>query len=98
MGDRGELRNKEAEASVIVEYEARIAALERKVGQLTMWSLTLPKNTADVDRERQREVIRGCAPAQLGIKPPRSSRQAGHLIQQEACQDTHRLGQQATGC
>lgn len=34
--DWGELTNEEAEASVIAEYEARIAALERKVGQLTM--------------------------------------------------------------
>ncbi|QXI65898.1 transposase (plasmid) [Paracoccus marcusii] len=34
--DRGELNDEEAEASVIGEYEARIAALERKVGQLTM--------------------------------------------------------------
>lgn len=34
--DRGALTNAEAEASVIAEYEARIAALERKVGQLTM--------------------------------------------------------------
>lgn len=35
--DRGELNDKEAEeASVITEYEAHIAALERKVGQLTM--------------------------------------------------------------
>ncbi len=34
--DRGELNDEEAEASVIAEYEARIAALERKMGQLTM--------------------------------------------------------------
>jgi transposase-like protein len=34
--DRGELNREEAEASVVAEYEARIAALERKVGQLTM--------------------------------------------------------------
>ncbi|WP_217349257.1 hypothetical protein [Polaromonas sp. C04] len=34
--DRGELSCKEAEASVVAEYEAKIAALERKVGQLTM--------------------------------------------------------------
>ncbi|WP_221889447.1 hypothetical protein [Sphingomonas sp. IC081] len=34
--DRGELTNEEAEASVIAEYETKIAALERKVGQLTM--------------------------------------------------------------
>lgn len=31
--DRGELSSEEAEASTIAEYEARIAALERKVGQ-----------------------------------------------------------------
>jgi len=34
--DRGALNDEEAEASVIAEYEAHIAALERKVGQLTM--------------------------------------------------------------
>jgi transposase len=39
--DRGELNDEEAEASVIAECEARIAALERKVGQLR-WSSTLP--------------------------------------------------------
>ncbi len=42
--DRGELTSEEAEASVIGEYEARIAALERKVGQLTM-ELDLVKKT-----------------------------------------------------
>jgi hypothetical protein len=42
--DRGELNDDEAEASVIAEYEARIAALERKVGQLTM-ELDLAKKT-----------------------------------------------------
>jgi hypothetical protein len=34
--DRGEPSSDVAEASVIVDYEAKIAALERKVGQLTM--------------------------------------------------------------
>ena len=34
--DRGELNDEAAEASVIAEYEGQIAALERKVGQLTM--------------------------------------------------------------
>ena len=34
--DRGELTGEEAEASVITEYEAPIAALVRKVGQLPM--------------------------------------------------------------
>ncbi|WP_245502921.1 hypothetical protein [Rhizobium ruizarguesonis] len=34
--DRGEINDEEAEASLTAEYEAQIAALERKVGQLTM--------------------------------------------------------------
>jgi transposase len=34
--DRGELTGDVAEATVVGEYEAKIAALERKVGQLTM--------------------------------------------------------------
>ena len=42
--DRGELVSEEAEAAAIVEYEAKIAALERKVGQLTM-ELDLLKKT-----------------------------------------------------
>ena len=42
--DRGELTSEEAKASVIAEYETRIAALERKVGQLTM-ELDLVKKT-----------------------------------------------------
>ncbi|MBB3166281.1 hypothetical protein FHS25_006798 [Rhizobium laguerreae] len=34
--DPGEINDEEAEASLTAEYEAQIAALERKVGQLTM--------------------------------------------------------------
>lgn len=34
--DRGELNGEEVAASTVAEYEAQIAALERKVGQLTM--------------------------------------------------------------
>ena len=34
--DRGELNREEVEAWAAAEYEAKIAALERKVGQLTM--------------------------------------------------------------
>jgi len=34
--DRGELNAEEVEADLVVEYESRIAALERKIGQLTM--------------------------------------------------------------
>ena len=47
--DQGELNGEEAEASVIAEYEARIAALERKVGQLTM-ELDLVKKKHHVPR------------------------------------------------
>ena len=42
--DRGELDGEEVEAAVLTEYEAKIAALERKVGQLTM-ELDLLKKT-----------------------------------------------------
>jgi transposase len=42
--DRGELNDEEAEASVIAECEAHIAALERKVGQLAM-ELDMVKKT-----------------------------------------------------
>jgi transposase len=34
--DRAELSTEEAEAAVVTEYEAKIAALEYKVGQLTI--------------------------------------------------------------
>jgi transposase-like protein len=42
--DRGELDLEEAAVSTVAEYEAHIAALERKVGQLTM-ELDLLKKT-----------------------------------------------------
>ncbi len=42
--DRGELDAEDAAASTVAEYEAQIAALERKVGQLTM-ELDLLKKT-----------------------------------------------------
>jgi transposase len=54
--DRGELSSEEAEASIIAEYEAWIAALERKVGQLAM-ELDLAKNAAPAPRARQRDLI-----------------------------------------
>lgn len=66
--DRGELTDEEAEASVIVEYEARIAALERKVGQLTM-ELDLAKKTPRMPTANGNErlcVISGPAPAPSG--------------------------------
>ena len=43
--DRGELDVEEAAATTISEYGAKIAALERKVGQLTM-EIDLLKNIA----------------------------------------------------
>jgi transposase len=39
--DRGELVGEEVHAARIVEYEAKIAALERKVGQLVVLGLTI---------------------------------------------------------
>lgn len=66
--DRGELTNEEAEASVIAEYEARIAALERKVGQLTM-ELDLVKKTPrmpTVNGSERSSVISGPAAAPSG--------------------------------
>ena len=66
--DRGELTDEEAEASVITEYEARIAALERKVGQLTM-ELDLAKKTPRVPTVSGSErpcVISGPLPAPSG--------------------------------
>jgi transposase len=42
--DRGELSSEEAAANMVDEYEAKIAALERKVGQLTMELDLLKKN------------------------------------------------------
>mgnify|MGYP000853290016 FL=1 len=71
--DRGELNDEEAEASVIAEYEARIAALERKVGQLTM-ELDLAKKTPRMSTAGGSErsfVISGplAAPSDGGAKP-----------------------------
>lgn len=40
--DRGELDGEEVQAIVLADYEAKIAALERKVGHLT-WSWTFSK-------------------------------------------------------
>jgi transposase len=63
--DRGELSDEEAEASVIAEYEARIAALERKVGQLTM-ELDLAKKTprpSTVGDNERSFIVTGPRPA-----------------------------------
>ena len=44
LHDRGESGSEEAVAAVIVQYQAKSTALERKVGQLTL-QLDLPKKT-----------------------------------------------------
>ena len=71
--DRGELNDEEAEASVLAEYETRIAALGRKVGQLTM-ELDLAKKTPRMPTANGSErsfVICGpeIAPSGGGAKP-----------------------------
>ena len=63
--DRGELSNEDAEASVVADYEAKIAALERKVGQLTM-ELELVKKTPRlrlVSDSENSSIITGPKPA-----------------------------------
>ena len=54
--DCGELDREDAAASTVAEYEAHIAALERKVGQLTM-EPDLLKNTTPAIRPQRRELI-----------------------------------------
>ena len=69
--DRGELSTEEAEASVISEYEAKIAALQRKVGQLTM-ELNLVKKTPRlrlVSGSENFSIITGPKPAPSGGVP-----------------------------
>lgn len=66
--DFGELTGEEAAVSVIAEYEARIAALERKVGQLTL-ELDLVKKAPRMPTLNGREkssVISGPAPPPSG--------------------------------
>lgn len=64
--DRGQLNAEEAAATTISEYEAEIAALERKVGQLTM-EIDLLKKTPRRRPENSSEtssIISGPLPAQ----------------------------------
>ncbi|WP_420473697.1 hypothetical protein [Noviherbaspirillum sp. ST9] len=65
--DNGDLDREEAAASTIAEYEAKIAALECKVGQLTM-ELDLVKKRAFKVREQQRAVIAHQRPASLSTR------------------------------
>ena len=70
--DRGELNGEEAEASVIAEYEARIAALERKVGQLTMELDLLKKGLISVPgtSSERSSIISGPAAAAFSEAAP----------------------------
>lgn len=63
--DRGELDKEDAAASTVAEYEAQIAALERKVGQLIM-ELDLLKKTPRlrlVSDSENSSIISGPRPA-----------------------------------
>ena len=62
--DRGELGNDEVEAALVIEYEAKIAALERKVGQLTM-ELDLFKKTPKPPPDESAFVVSGPKPARF---------------------------------
>ena len=66
--DRGELSAEEAEASVITEYDAKIAALERKVGQLTMELNLVKKNSTPSPRGLQRELLNRHRPEACSIR------------------------------
>ncbi len=72
--DRGELNQEEAEASIVAEYEGRIAALERKVGQLTMELDMAKKRRAPLQdpstrTHRLSRIARIMRENGLGIKP-----------------------------
>lgn len=66
--DRCELSTEEVQADVVAEYEAKIAALERMVGQLTM-ELELVKKTPRlrlVSDNESSSIISGPKPAPSG--------------------------------
>jgi hypothetical protein len=65
--DRAELNDEDAEASVIAEYEVRIAALERRSAS-SRWSGPLPKNAAPADRGRQREILHRHRPKACSVR------------------------------
>lgn len=70
--DNGELTGEEVEASMVIDYEAKIAALERKVGQLTM-ELDLFKKTPRlrlVSDNENSSIVSGpkAAPFDGGVK------------------------------
>jgi transposase len=66
--DRGDLNEEATAASVVAEYEAKIAALERKVGQLTM-KIDLLKKTPRlhlVSNSESSSIVTGPRPAHQG--------------------------------
>src|SRR5260363_286347 len=64
--DRGELNAEEAAAITISEYEAKIAALDRTVGQLTMEVGLL--NPPDCDSKPAAKTALSSAPLGLSIR------------------------------
>ena len=62
--DRGEPNDEVAEASVIAEYQAHVAALERKVGQLTMELVKKTPRQPIVGSNDKSSIVTGPRPAQ----------------------------------
>jgi len=69
--DRGEMYDEEGSAETLVQYEAKIAALERKVGQLTMELDLLKKRpgskSSAAARHHRLSAVRSqlCRPSEL---------------------------------
>jgi hypothetical protein len=58
--EAGEFNEEAAVAASLEEYEAQIAALGRKVGQLTMENDLLKKDAAELSVEARRVVVDRC--------------------------------------
>jgi transposase len=69
--DRGELNAEEVAASAIAEYEAKIAALERKVGELTM--------EIDLLKKSPRSLPAGTSAASLIVSGPHRAQSEGDV-------------------
>jgi transposase len=66
--DLGELVSDEAEAAVLVEYPAKIAARDCKVGQLPLELDLHKKNTVAASRQQQRECAHHQWAAGLSVR------------------------------
>ena len=66
--EAGEFDDESVQGDILARYEARIAELERKVGQLFMENEWLKKNEAPGDPARQRDILRGERPCGLSVR------------------------------